>query len=321
MERSKRRVGERRGGGWSASFSGVLFAGTVLSGCTSPDEELLRQYRSYYHQLPEEHPARFAVNQTAEKPPSVSYRLRFGVYDDRDPDSVREQIRAEIARIEEGIRWTGERREIELTIGGPPVVFSGEYPLGGTAHESENSIWSIRCDRETITVTGDFPDAECRPNDEQLYRGDALEMFFCTNYEAKLYREIIVNPNGTIFTALHVNDRFGSFQCVVPNGKEKYGIAVQTEKRDNGFRLETSIPWRALPEYTRGNPPRAGEVLYFMLVRTNSDQAGEPSRMTTPVPLLYSPHNLFGYIKAVLKSEGAGKTVLPRPAGGGEKKR
>ena len=129
MERSKRRVGERRGGGWSASFSGVLFAGTVLSGCTSPDEELLKRYRSYYHRLPEDHPARFAINQTAEKPPSVSYRLRFGVYDDRDPDSVREQIRAEIARIEEGIRWTGKRREIELTIGGPPVVFTGEYPL------------------------------------------------------------------------------------------------------------------------------------------------------------------------------------------------
>ena len=60
-------------------------------------------------------------------------------------------------------------------------------------------------------------------------------MFFCTNYEAKLYREIIVNPNGTIFTALHVNDRFGSFHCLVPNGKEKYGIAVQTEKTGRRF--------------------------------------------------------------------------------------
>ncbi len=292
------------------SFAGILLAGTVFSGCTSPDEELLKRYRSYYHRLPEDHPARFAINQTAEKPPSVSYRLRFGVYGDRAPDSVREQIRTEIARIEAGIRWTGGRKKLRLTIGGPPVVFTGEYPLGSTVSESANSVWSIRCDTETITVTGDFPDAECRTNDKQLYLGDALEMFFCTNYEAKLYREIIVNPNGTIFTALHVNDRFGSFHCLVPNGKEKYGIAVQREKRADGFRLETTIPWRALPEYTRGNPPRAGEVLYFMLVRTNSEKSGERVRVTTPVPLLYSPHNLFGYIKATLQDE---KTALHPP--------
>ena len=299
MERSKRRVGERRGGGWSASFSGVLFAGTVLSGCTSPDEELLRQYRSYYHQLPEEHPARFAVNQTAEKPPSVSYRLRFGVYGDRAPDSVREQIRTEIARIEAGIRWTGGRKKLRLTIGGPPVVFTGEYPLGSTAHESENSIWSIRCDRETITVTGDFPDAECRTNDKQLYLGDALEMFFCTNYEAKLYREIIVNPRGDQFDAWHVTNPFGGF--VTPKRRyEAPEIITIVRRQSDEFRLIVAVPWRLLPEYTRGGGPRSGERITFMLVRSD----GAPGRETlyySCYPLLGDGHNLNMHIQATLE--------------------
>ena len=83
-------------------------------------------------------------------------------------------------------------------------------------------------------------------------------------------------------------------------------MRCRRKKRADGFRLETTIPWRALPEYTRGNPPRAGEVLYFMLVRTNSEKSGERVRVTTPVPLLYSPHNLFGYIKATLQDEKNG---------------
>ena len=299
MNNSKRL---RRKDGRRKAAVGLLFgalpAAMVFCSCSSPDEALLKQYRSYYHGLPEEHPARFAVNQTAEKTPSASYFLQCG---SGDREAARAQIRKEIAWIETGIRWKEKRKTVTLKIGGPPIVFSGEYPLNSTRRESPESQWSIRCDEEKIIAAADFPDPVCLPNDRSLYRGDALEIFLCTNYDAKLYREIIVNPNGTVFTALHVNHRFGSFLCLVPDGKEKFGIAVQAEQRGNGFRLETAIPWRSLPEYTHGNSPRAGDIFYFMLVRTNCNHPGGEALMTTPVPLLYSPHNVFGYIRAELQ--------------------
>lgn len=297
----------KKTGGSSLGFSvGLILAGVFFSACSSTDEELLREYRSYYHGIPKEHPARFVVNQTAGKAPSASYRLQFGIDGDRDLDSVREQMRSEIARIQKGIRWKEKRKTVKLEIGGDAVEFSGEYPLDSTERESPESKWSIRCDPETIVVTADFPDSAYVPNNRMLYRGDALEIFLCTDYEAKLYREIIVNADGRIFTALHANDRFGSFQCLIPDGREKYGITVKGRVRKKDFHLEVTVPWNCLPEYRRGGRPRAGEVLDFMLVRTHCDRPGGEVRMTTPVPLLYDGHNVFGYIRAVLQ-----KRTLP----------
>ena len=63
-----------------------------------------------------------------------------------DPDSVREQIRTEIARIEAGIRWTGGRKKLRLTIGGPPncgasyqaaAGYTGRCPYCGSYHNVE----------------------------------------------------------------------------------------------------------------------------------------------------------------------------------------
>ena len=290
----------RKTGGSSFGFPvGMILAGVFFSGCSSTDEELLREYRSYYHGIPKEHPARFVVNQTAGKAPSASYRLQFGIDGDRDLDSVREQMRSEIARIQKGIRWKEKRKTVKLEIGGDAVEFSGEYPLDSTERESPESKWSIRCDPETIVVTADFPDSAYVPNNRMLYRGDALEIFLCTDYEAKLYREIIVNPRGDQFDAWHVTNPFGGF--VTPKRRyEAPEIITIVRRQSDEFRLIVAVPWRLLPEYTRGGGPRSGERITFMLVRSD----GAPGRETlyySCYPLLGDGHNLNMHIQATLE--------------------
>ena len=132
----------------------------------------------------------------------------------------------------------------------------------------------------------------------EIFRGDSLEIFIST-YPNPLYREIIVNPRGDQFDAWHVTNPFGGF--VTPKRRyEAPEIITIVRRQSDEFRLIVAVPWRLLPEYTRGGGPRSGERITFMLVRSD----GAPGRETlyySCYPLLGDGHNLNMHIQATLE--------------------
>ena len=162
--------------------------------------------------------------------------------------------------------------------------------------KSEKSWWNLHFDKQAVYAEFSCQDNDRIVNDRFPHDGDSLEIFICTDYASKIYREVIVNPSGAIFTAVHANNRFGSFTTLVPNGEGNHGITAVAKDRKDGYCLQVRIPWRDLPEYTKGNEPKAGEDFYFMFVRTDKEGEKKPVKYTTPIPFLFGGHNVFGLV-------------------------
>ena len=278
----------------SAAFLPVVLLS--FCSCSSSNDEQLSRYSSYYHQLPNDHPARFVVNQTADYGPSPSYRLRYRMNEDGKLEYARRTVMKRVKQIEQAKRWKYSRMELQLPFGEKGIDFFGEYQLNTDIQESKKSRWNLHFDKQAVYAEFSCQDNYRIVNDRFPHDGDSLEIFICTDYTSKIYREIIVNPNGTIFTAIHANNRFGSFTTLVPNEAGKHGITAVVKDRNDGYCIQVRIPWRDLPEYTKGNEPKAGEDFYFMFVRTNKEGKKDPIKYTTPIPFLFGGHNVFGLI-------------------------
>lgn len=189
------------------------------------------------------------------------------------------------------------------------LVYRGEYPLNGTKQSKEHSqtIWRIGWygnrlyaaaefrDRDIVSYHGRFDTPEIMP----FYLGDAFELFVRPLGDKPLYYEYLVNPLGGLWALAHVNDPRGSWIRI----SDDLPTAAKTSVRRtaDGYAVELSVPLSEQCGPWRRRAPRAGDRFSFMMVRANRD--GKNYFRTTPVPLLYEGHNIFGYIEAVLGPE------------------
>lgn len=79
------------------------------------------------------------------------------------------------------------------------------------------------------------------------------------------------------------------------------GLKTAGVRTPDGYSVEAALPWREMPAYGNGNPPRPGERIDFTMIRCRN------AEQSACHPLLYGGHNLFGHLRGVLAEECAGR--------------
>lgn len=222
------------------------------------------------------------------------------------PDAVK-QLAGFYREFQKGLAWKEQPRRIALPrLNAAPVldgrlapeewkgaaVFSGEFPVGdaGPDRNYRDSRWYAGVYRNTLYVGARFRDRDRRvfsgtsfDEPAPIYRGDSLEVFVRPDRDRLHYREFLVNPDGECWALRHKASPFGQWDML--DSRVDSGMETRTSTGPDGFCFEVKIPLRF------GLGPRWS----FMLLRGNRD-GGRECRYSTPVPLLYDSHNIYGYI-------------------------
>ncbi len=178
------------------------------------------------------------------------------------------------------------------------LVYKGEVPLNEEKEPPHGeSRWRIMYDAGFLYVSADFEDSDLQIDTEHPYRGDALELFLLGDPEMRSYWEVVVSPDNDLFTGWHSVGIYGNRNS--QSGITPRQLHTAATRTDRGFSVEIAFPFWALLSQ-QGAFPFSAKNFRLMLLRTNRN-AGEPVRVSTPVPFLYDGHNIYGYIKATLK--------------------
>lgn len=283
----------------------------VLAGCTlapnSEDAELAGLVSLETLNRGKGTPAEFAANQVGLE----TFHHARGVLLGEEPGS-REQARRSLAalrdEIERGLNWPREREsiripklkeapEIDGKLDDPAwsraLVLSGEFPIGGTEKTPNGTVWKLGYTDTFLYAAAFFPG----PHDSASvpgapWQGDALELFVGTGVRFRAYWELILPPDNRGYTVTAVNNRWGK-EIVRDAGDEHVdGLRTAVASGPDGYSLEIAFPWRELPAYVHGNPPKSGEEFNLMLIRC---RGGKQSACR---PILYGGHNIFGHLRA-----------------------
>lgn len=216
--------------------------------------------------------------------------------------------------IRRGDRWTTPcaNAAIPHSAGGVPLIdgnvtekewkhalqWQGEVPLDSEAAACGSSMWYIQYDDEYLYVGARFDDVKIFVDSRHPYQGDCLEFFICPEPELRAYWEVVVSPDNDCFAAWHSAGTYGernSRQRVTP-----VGLRTAAAHTGSGYEVEMAFPFYALFSL-RGRLPFPGAALRIMFCRVNRDRASGANCVSAPVPLLYSGHNIYGYIQAALQ--------------------
>ncbi len=276
-----------------------LFLLLLSAGCagpTSEDAALARYFRGLYFREALDSPARYQVEQISAR---WWHTGELTALEGKWPASAaelaaaRERLGNLKEEIEKGRRWEVPVLAVCIPKYPEALELQGEFPLEETAVSEPATRWRLSYDDEALRVEAEFPGAVVLSHTEKPWEGDALELFILPDRRLRCYREIVVNPDMVLFTALHTKSRDEPWVGGFP--EKNTAITGKAERNEAGWRVGLRIPFRELPGYFRGNPPKSGEVLHFSLLRTR------PGRVSSAYPLLYDGHNLNGMIAATLK--------------------
>ena len=202
------------------------------------------------------------------------------------------------------------------------LAFHGEHPLGETQKDSRfpDSLWLIGWNGEMLYVAVSFRDEkpELRhgkngsPKGSELYLGDCLEFFLRPQIQKLPYFECLMNPAGEFWMLSHLPGYWGGFspidrECPAP------GAIVKGSMHDGFYTIEALLPFRIWHGAWCSRAPRPGDRFSFMMLRTNRN--GASYTVSTPVPFLYSGHNLYGYLRGILAPPPADGGLGVSPAG------
>ena len=168
----------------------------------------------------------------------------------------------------------------------------GEYPLDSAERESSATRWRLGWDRHFVYFCAEIADTEViETNIRHPYRDDSFEFFLLPDERLHTYFELVFSPSGAAYlrTAVQSARQRYSLEPEAPAGLE-----YRVGRHAGGYVVEGRLPFAALPGYLLGNPPKPGETLKFMMVRTDRDAAGR-YRRTTPFPACGDGHNLAVY--------------------------
>jgi len=187
------------------------------------------------------------------------------------------------------------------------LLFENEFKIGEkNKRKNPQTIWRIGWNKKYIFVAAKCFDADIiakkEARDSQIYKNDCIEVFLMVDTRFKNYWEIIINPAGSIFDAMHsVNLRRGPFLSRVEQTMEGLRIGYKTfrENKRNGYIIEVAIPLSEFVFYSRNNLPLLGDKLSFMLVRIDKSKDAL-EELWAIRPLLFGSHDTYNFIKATL---------------------
>ena len=192
------------------------------------------------------------------------------------------------------------------------LVLRGEYPLGKRAadpaeagtewklgHDGTNLYVGFSC--RDAAVTGFF---DRRHGRNQILKADALELFLRPHLTEENYYEILANPGNALWVMRHHVRATGMWEMT--GGDIDIGIRQAAATHPTGWSVELSVPLASLrTEWGYRSGPSLSHPncrLGLMLART--DRNGERYSIRTVRPLLFSTHNLAGYLTAELEEAG-----------------
>jgi len=305
-----------------------------LSGCGArpgavQDKALADHFNNLYELQPPDSPARFALNQIADRQSWRSFHILTG--DWPSTPEQRKQARSHLNRlkadIDIGMKWPVKSREqynipyarvkpgIDGNINEPAwtqaLIFEGEFAWNGLDKKESGAIWKIMWDEQYLYIGAHFPDTSLTaidniPGKSAPWDGDVMEIFIRPSLRMRHYWEVVINPAGTVYDGLNINNKWGNFIVDAEENIKGLKIAVKASgsvhnagDTDQGYSVEVAFPFAEMPNYMLGNPPRPGETIFFMLVRFDCDSTGA-RRFYAVRPLLYGGHNIFGYLMGTL---------------------
>jgi hypothetical protein len=274
---------------------------------------------SSLYDLPQDSPARYALNEIARRNSWWAFNLLCGDWpgSDKDRQEAVEILEKLKKRIDVGLKWpykTPPTFKIPYTKTVPEIdgdisescwkqalSFRGDYPLGSVKKADDGSVWKIMWDKKCLYVAAYFPDAHIIPSDRpgHSYRGDSLEIFLMPSKRMKMYWEVDIGCDGDLYDATNCNNRHGGWAS--EPSVEMKDLKFKALKQKDGFTVEVAIPFSELPNYMLGNQPQAGEAIYFALLRTDKNTENGKVEFSSAFPLLYGGHNIFGHAEGKLK--------------------
>jgi hypothetical protein len=191
------------------------------------------------------------------------------------------------------------------------AAWQGGYPFGEKEKKNQPATeWKVLWDENYLYFAFDCRDTDIiapqMKRDTPVYHHDCVEMFILPDFEQRLYWEIVISPSGSIYDGLNFKKYKG--WGMVPEkdlnvegmktGVKVNGTIDNSADKDKGYIVEAAVPFKALPGYTRGNKPKNGDKLNFMLVRL--DKNGDKHSSYAFQPLLNWGHNIWNHAEVQL---------------------
>jgi len=193
-----------------------------------------------------------------------------------------------------GKAWKNARTMTNLYLFGEATA-SGPATTMKMMWDKDYLYFAFDCETDTIYTVGE-------KRDDDVYGADCVEMFICTEQRTKTYWELVINPDGVIFDALHTK-KLNGWGPISRPGEDIAGLKTFTKRTAKGYVVEVAVPWNQLPEYSMAKPAK-GQTFSFMLARLDKvvDAEGkEKLNCYAFCPLLSWGHNVWNHATAELE--------------------
>lgn len=148
----------------------------------------------------------------------------------------------------------------------------------------------------------------CTNRDDAVSQGDCVEIFLLPSKRFGQYWEFNFSPAGVVFDALAAKswklwggDYRVDENAAVTLATSVHGTLNREEDRDQGYRVEASIPWSELPGFPHG--AAAGDTLWAMIGWADKATLAAPGNPAyfSHTPVLAWFHNIWGYSRLTLE--------------------
>jgi len=168
----------------------------------------------------------------------------------------------------------------------PAKDFSAKFRLGW----NENGLLVL------VTATDDvFLEPATKP--EELWKGDSIEFFVCTERGGSDSYQVVVAP-GCDPNSPEIRTNISDYR---KNKGEKLTLEVARTKTDNGYVMEALLPWKNL-----AIEPQEGKEVGFQLYANDSDKVDQRTQLLWyPVPEAHSDTSRMYLLRLAAKPSGA----------------
>jgi hypothetical protein len=148
----------------------------------------------------------------------------------------------------------------------------------------------------------------CTNRDDAVSQGDCVEIFLLPSKRFGQYWEFNFSPAGVVFDALAAKswklwggDYRVEENAAVTLATSVHGTLNREADRDQGYRVEASIPWSELPGFQHG--AAAGDTLWAMIGWADKATLATPGNPAyfSHTPFLAWFHNIWGYSRLTLE--------------------
>lgn len=182
------------------------------------------------------------------------------------------------------------------------LTLVGEYRLGCTQQDPEyrDSRWYVGHTGQALHVAVIFRDEKIITHSQKefgvarpIYSGDALEVLIRPQLSELYYSEYQLNPANEVWELHHKASPFGQWD-VLESLTDRTNCRYRGKIQPGRYCIEVTIPLDKIPHF------QPNGTFSLMMIRMHRKSPTEYWKATVQ-PLLYDPHNIYGYIPAVLE--------------------